>query len=886
MSTKQSGKAAQRRPIPQSFCYPVTPIDLEHDALLWLFDSWPPPQPELTAHSAALAKAQIASLPEGQQKSSPLKAKSKPLMEMVKEQIACSRAVGSEVWGVKKPRLTAAATLFLDERPALDNPLSRQPACQAARQRLLQAKKNREGILIYGDYDCDGVTSVTLMYEALLGMGMSADLVDFVIPDRLQDGYGLHASVVKRHLDSRKPRKADVSLVIAVDCGTAAKEAVAELLKSKKTVIVVDHHSPDPAHSLKPHKNLFHLNPKLWVGEPNWEPAFHMDKMCAAGLVYLLGSHLVSFGPAPLKTWDKNRALLLAGFATCVDIMELIGINRVLLKHSLRLANQEGSLALIPGLVNLKKRMGPHPKRGRPVTEETYGFYWGPCINAAGRIANVYDALNLLLTRDYDIAKELAGKCVEFNQWRKAIQIAMLDEALNIANKQIAKEKEKNKGKEMEPDPLSILVVSKESWHPGVVGIVASKLKEIFRRPIIVGSLLPYPCKEDPHRTIWRGSGRSIRGGCDFGTLFHDAAVKKKSAILSGGGHPMAGGLSFSDEQRKDIQANLVRISGFDLKSHVPWVEVAAPASAFSPGEWRTLFLDLRPFGNGNACPSLLVEAAELLSVRVRTSVAERWQDRSDQPALDDLEVTEPNEPEPTKEARSHYWSFIGSDIRELVPFIGRLQGGEDNISKYLQGQLDPVATAAIAGYKNYARDAERVSRALARSLDRIIRRPTFYDSERFERIQLRRDTSNILKMDPKGVGRVQLNRMLLEDAYPKELRRRPLQGVPHVFAYEGLFEDKITGKSFFAQWTELEQAEVLWQVHRFRLNDETGAPPPRLPKLFRLQLELREFIPGIERSNVYRGKFFRPECCFQIRQCVPIPRGPLQSLRMRVKTR
>lgn len=157
------------------------------------------------------------------------------------------------------------------------------------------------------------------------------------------------------------------------------------------------------------------------------------------------------------------------------------------------------------------------------------------------------------------------------------------------------------------------------------------------------------------------------------------------------------------------------------------------------------------------------------------------------------------------------------------------------------------------------------------------------HDRERFKDIILRPHTRTLSRQKPTGVGLIQLNRLLLEDAYPLELERLAIQAVPRVSAYEGLFQDLTTGDSFFAQWQDLEQAEALWEVPRFLQAAYAEEDPPKLAYMFRLQLEVRAYVPSIERSNIYRGREGRKAYCFQVRQCIRLQRGPITHRRLPV---
>ena len=203
----------------------------------------------------------------------------------------------------------------------------------------------------------------------LRALGLKKEQIFTVIPHRIEDGYGLNWNVVERRIQGIQDIEAKPRLIISVDSGSTAVEAVGEILKQNELdLIIVDHHDPNPERKL-PEENprLIHINPKLWMERPERDARYQMENMCASGLAYLLARAVIR--RTRIKAgWSAERALLLAGMATCVDVMKLTGINRALLKHSLRLANTPSRLALVPGLVELKAKLGPHPKTKLRVT--------------------------------------------------------------------------------------------------------------------------------------------------------------------------------------------------------------------------------------------------------------------------------------------------------------------------------------------------------------------------------------------------------------------------------------------------------------------------------------------------------------------------------------
>jgi single-stranded DNA-specific DHH superfamily exonuclease len=661
-------------------------------------------------------------------------------------------------------------------------------------------------------------------------------------------------------------------LLIAVDCGTGNGSEITKLRSSQPELdsIVIDHHEPNASDPFpQDAEHILHLNPKAWRNDGEWEPADALDKLCAAGLVYLFAWALCK----GCREWQQDRAMILAGLATCTDVVPLIGINRVLLKHSLALANTPESLTRVPALECLKAEVGPRSETGLPISETTYGFLWGPPINAAGRMRHAEVALNLLMASSFEEAKPWARECVDCNKLRKATQRAMEYQARQMANTLLEGEDDPA-STTTRPNPV-FLTLASPAWHPGVVGIVASTMKTDFARPAIVATALPDP--HDKNGLIWTGSGRSVPG-CPMGELFHRAAAAKPAVISKGGGHAMAGGLSFSEAQRRALSAGLEALSGWRPENSISSVEVVASPSELAPLEWGAILRRLAPFGNGNEAPALIVEVAELRNVHICTHP------RKHRFMVQAAHMQKPG-----------FWAFTGEDIRDPVPLIERLVQDSDPISTYVRHQLSERVVQEIANFKaatackavkDFETEAESVKAALATDLTRLLNHEGFHNEERFRNIRLRWQTKALMQQSPSGSRRAQLNRMLLEDAYPRELKRRLKERLPKAWGYEGEFQDKLTGRVFHAVWPVLEEAEVLWQPHRFLAAAQPGEPRFELPYYLRLQLEVSLMVPSREWSNVYRNKHFERDTRFRVRQCIRIDKGRIGELRMPVVKR
>jgi len=480
------------------------------------------------------------------------------------------------------------------------NPIKQLPEFNRAKDLIERIVNDRGRIIIYGDFDCDGITSITLMRDLLLACKLPEGHIQLLVPPRLVYGYGFHWDYTRRAVRRLEEADEAPSLVIIVDCGSGSIEDIKKALNDGLSVLVIDHHNIDATAPKFEDPRFVHLNPKL---TPRHRV---LQDPCAAGLVYLFADALVH-GRA---SWDQDRALLLAGMATCVDVVPLFGINRWLLNASKSLANRPEILKRVPGLYWMAKR--PRTPKDEPVSHEiyysidehTYGFEWGPCLNAPGRMSTAETALKLLLANvdiDEDEIKGVIQSCRNMNQWRRATNNAIEEMALVYAESIMRKSN---------PD---VLLIWNATWHPGVVGIVASRIKDLYHRPTII-------CTKSADGK-WRGSGRSIKNlGCtpfDMGAKFHEAMDQNK--IIRGGGHKMAGGLAFSRNQLRQLERWMQTNSGLVQDDFVPKVMAYASPSMLTPEEWWGYFNQLRPFGSDNPCPPLIVEAAELKAIRTRT---------------------------------------------------------------------------------------------------------------------------------------------------------------------------------------------------------------------------------------------------------------------------
>jgi len=463
---------------------------------------------------------------------------------------------------------------FLAPLPTIPNNISRLPEYSKASDRLHSAFTRHERVIIFGDWDCDGILSLVLMHD--LARAAGHEELHWFIPDRRSDDYGLTMDAIQRCYEQYRP-----DLVVTVDCGSPSHEAAGWLKEHGVDTVVIDHHQLGPNKGT--HPAVAHLNPKA-CQEESLE-VLELREMSASGLAYLFCEQFVRDHAVP--GWDQGRALILGGVGTVVDVMRLVGVNRALAKWALSLASDREKLARVPGLAALND-----VARGGRITASTFGFVWGPRLNATGRLEEATAAVRLLMADTVGEALPYAEHCHTANANRRQIQSGILDSALTQAEQFV----------NADPEGSRVLVLFDQSWHPGVVGIVASRVKELYARPtVVLGWHDDGFCK---------GSGRSVIG-YNMGTAIHAAVAE--GVILGGGGHHMAAGLKVGLDQVERLRVWLndnCRLSEEDL---IPDVEVLGRCESLTPEEWCDVFDSLEPFGNGNPKPSLYLQQGELV---------------------------------------------------------------------------------------------------------------------------------------------------------------------------------------------------------------------------------------------------------------------------------
>jgi single-stranded-DNA-specific exonuclease len=404
------------------------------------------------------------------------------------------------------------------------------PNMATAVGRLLRAREQNETLVIFGDYDVNGVTSTALLIEVLRALGWT---VDFYLPHRMDEGYGLSADGVENCL-----KKFPVRLLLAVDCGSTAVETISWLRERGVDVIVLDHHqvsNPAPA-------AVALVNPQL-QSRAGFQPAPDrleacpaFAELCSAGLAFKLAHALIKRGreinlPGAVE-FDLKPLLDLVALGTIADLVPLIGENRILVSAGLRQLNKTKRA----GILALKKVAQTPDKIGA----YEVGFQLAPRLNAAGRLETAEESLHLLLAKDLEVAMPIAQNLDLRNRERQKIEKSIVEEVVGVVRSKFDAQKD------------FVIVEGQLLWHIGVVGIVASRvLQEFYRPTIIIGG----------ENGEMRGSGRST-AGFDLATALREC----DDLLLRHGGHAMAAGLSIASDKIDLLREKLNGLARLKLK--------------------------------------------------------------------------------------------------------------------------------------------------------------------------------------------------------------------------------------------------------------------------------------------------------------------------------
>lgn len=469
-------------------------------------------------------------------------------------------------------RTPADAKKFLsDALTELPDPFLMKGLPQAV-DRIVQAILTKEAVTLYGDYDVDGVSSTALLTTFLRQVGLE---VRTYIPHRLEEGYGLNRAAIERLAAE------GTKLLITLDCGITSHAEIERANSLAVNVIVVDHHAVPEV-----------MPPAVAVLNPLQPGCGYPTKwLCAGGVTFNLCMGLRKtlrdrgFFASGMQEPNLKQMLDLVALATVADVVPLTGANRILVTHGLK----ELTAGRRPGVRALKDvaEVG-----GVEITAGTVGFRLGPRINAAGRLDDASVGLQCLLAPDYETALPLARALDSANQERQQIERNMLSGAIEQAEAAVAR-------------GVRGLVLSSPDWHPGVVGIVASRIVERFHRPTILIGV---------HEGMGKGSARSIEN-------FHlyDAIKSISASLARFGGHKAAAGLSIDPARLAEFTLAFETVAGerLDDAALIPRCRIDAVVSASELTEETVEALQkLAPFGMGNPEPVLALKG-QVASPRV-----------------------------------------------------------------------------------------------------------------------------------------------------------------------------------------------------------------------------------------------------------------------------
>jgi single-stranded-DNA-specific exonuclease len=431
---------------------------------------------------------------------------------------------------------------------------------------LTRAVRERRPILVHGDYDVDGQCAAALLTRVLREAGAT---VHAFVPHRLRDGYDFGPAGLA------EAQRVGAGMIVTCDCGITAVDAVAAARAAGMEVIVTDHHLPGDA-----------LPPASAVLDPRRPDCPSEDKdLCGTGVAFKLAQALV-------RTLGLSENLPLhfldyVALATVADVVPLTGENRILVRHGLKMLADSRWV----GLRALVETAG---LGGKPLRAGHVGFILAPRLNAAGRIADAKDGLRLLLTEDPAEAAALARELETLNARRQALDQQILDEAIELADQTLREDDR-------------ALVLAADEWHPGVIGIVASRLVERYGRPTFMIAW-------EKEGGVGRGSGRSI-AGFDL----HAALQRCAPQLEKYGGHTMAAGLTIRRERYEEFRVAFLDVAGQllgpDDLAPSQRVDLELPLGLVN-GELERLIRHLEPCGAGNPAPVFGVRGARAVGAR------------------------------------------------------------------------------------------------------------------------------------------------------------------------------------------------------------------------------------------------------------------------------
>jgi single-stranded-DNA-specific exonuclease len=458
------------------------------------------------------------------------------------------------------------------------------PGAVAAAERLHRAILDKRRLCVYGDYDVDGVTGTAILYQTLRLLGAS---VEFHVPHRLDDGYGLNVQAL-RDLAER-----GVAMVVTVDCGIASPAEAAEARRLGLELVITDHH--EPKDTLPDAEVLVH--PRL----PGH--AYPFGSLCGSGVAFKVAWTLCKRVSGSDKVPPNLRELLLdavalAALGTVADVVPLKDENRIFVRHGLaRLRSTP-----LPGLQALIRSAGLHDKE--KLTAADIGFALAPRLNAVGRLGSARLAVELLTTPSASKAAELARFLEEQNKVRQTIERRISVEAKALVE-------------ELNLSSSPAFVLEQPGWHLGLIGIVAGRLADAFARPVLL-----LATRGNGDELVAQGSGRSVPG-----FRLHEALQACGDLLLSHGGHATAAGFKLERNKLPDFRERFCAVAArhFAAAPPAPTLEIDAevPLSALTPGLAEALNR-LDPYGSGNPQPLFLAGDLQIVGEPRRVGGGER----------------------------------------------------------------------------------------------------------------------------------------------------------------------------------------------------------------------------------------------------------------------
>ena len=444
---------------------------------------------------------------------------------------------------------------------------------RVAVKRTIEAIKRKDKIAIFGDYDVDGAASTAIIGQYLKFLDHPFEIY---IPDRKSEGYGPSINSFKKLIDN------NVKMIFTVDCGTLSFEPISYAKEKKIDVIVIDHHQSEinlpQAHSI--------INPNRHDDESN------LNYLCASGVSFMF---LVALNKSLRdQNWFKNNSinepnlinfLDLVSLGTVCDVVPLISLNRAFVKQGLKILRNKNNLGLKTLIEICRIENNPTPYH--------LGYMLGPRINAGGRVGKCSHGANLLLNKNPKETFKLASELDSYNKERQFLESELLYKILN------SKYNQSN-------DP--VIILCGENWHEGIIGIIASRIKEKFNKPAIIIS---------SNNNIGKGSARSIIG-FDIGSSIIGAVQKK--ILLRGGGHKMAGGFTINinklDEFKEFIFKKFNSIN-INLNRHFDYFFDAEISPSALNIEFFSKINLLAPFGSGNTEPKFVINNLKVINSKI-----------------------------------------------------------------------------------------------------------------------------------------------------------------------------------------------------------------------------------------------------------------------------